>query len=306
MHVGHVGGQAGDDAAGGELIDVGEGELLDVLIHLPPQVPGKARGGLGAEPAGQAAADQRQNGHAHHGETVADDMVHAACPDALVQQAAGHQGDQDVKRHFADDEDGRQDRRWPELLDTAGQAALFLHMHTSLCHSSPPRKRILRSPGGRFPQQIALELLSGGQELVDLLRREPPGEDRLRGGDAPLCLVIQRLSPRSRGDALHPGVLFAHGPQDQPLVLQPLQQPGGRGAADAEDLFQILLIDLLLLIVAEIADQNAFDLCQHPLGMLCRAHQPPPQKIGQGLDLKAHIPFMLHGNTSFLLNRALF
>ena len=151
-----------------------------------------------AESAGQAAADQRQNGHPHHGETVADDMVHAACPDALVQQAAGHQGDQNVKRHFADD------GRWasgssPARIPGCSWARLrFFFICIPPC-VIPVRRRDLRSPGGRFPQQIALELLSGGEELVDLLRGESPGEDRLRGGDAPLCLVIQRLSPRSRG-----------------------------------------------------------------------------------------------------------
>lgn len=58
---------------------------------------------------GQSAADQRQNSHSHHGEAVGGNMVHAAGLDPLVQQLAGHQGDQHVKRHFADDEDGRQD-----------------------------------------------------------------------------------------------------------------------------------------------------------------------------------------------------
>ena len=147
LDVGHVCGQAGDDAAGGELVNVGKGELLDIPIHLPPQIPREARRGLGAETAGQSAADQRQNSHSHHGEAVGGNMVHAAGLDPLVQQLAGHQGDQHVKRHFADDEDGRQDGGWPELLNTAGQAPFFLH-RIPPCVFAVPGEAIEPLPGG--------------------------------------------------------------------------------------------------------------------------------------------------------------
>jgi len=33
LQVGHVGGHTGDEAGGGEFVDVGEGVVLDVLIH---------------------------------------------------------------------------------------------------------------------------------------------------------------------------------------------------------------------------------------------------------------------------------
>ena len=107
LHVGYVGGQAGDDAAGGVLINIGKGKFLDVGVHLPPQVAGQAGGRLGREPAGKGAQQQGHQGHGDDRQTVEGDVVHAASLHALVQQPAGHGRDQYVKDYLADDENRR-------------------------------------------------------------------------------------------------------------------------------------------------------------------------------------------------------
>ncbi|CAN4038453.1 mRNA interferase, partial [Dysosmobacter welbionis] len=119
-------------------------------------------------------------------------------------------------------------------------------------------KRLSRFPAGPgWSNEILLQLFRDGQELVNLLLRDASGQRRLCGGDPPLCLLIQRLRPECGRDPLHPGVPDPHRALDEALVLQPLQQPGGGGAADAEGALQILLIDFPALAVAEITDQNA-------------------------------------------------
>ena len=56
LHVGHVGGQPGDQAGGGKFVDVAKGKPLDIIKQVLTQVFGKATGGGGTKMAGQAAA----------------------------------------------------------------------------------------------------------------------------------------------------------------------------------------------------------------------------------------------------------
>ena len=42
LQVCHIGGQPGHDGSGGELVDVGEAEVLHLVIHIMAQVPGEA------------------------------------------------------------------------------------------------------------------------------------------------------------------------------------------------------------------------------------------------------------------------
>ena len=106
LHVGHIGGQTGNDTAGGELVNVGKGKLLDAVVHLPAQVAGEAGGRPGGKPARQSAQQQGDEGHGNYRDAILQDMGHAARLDALIQQLAGHQRDQHIEGHLADDKDG--------------------------------------------------------------------------------------------------------------------------------------------------------------------------------------------------------
>lgn len=60
LDVGNIGGEAGDKAAGGKMIDIGKGKILDVLKHVLAKVFGKACGGDGGIFAGKRAKEQGQ------------------------------------------------------------------------------------------------------------------------------------------------------------------------------------------------------------------------------------------------------
>ena len=99
LHVGHVGGQAGDETGGAELINVGEREGLDVFVHGLAQIPGQACGGPGAELGSQDAhneAEHRQDQHQHAG---ALDVAQVPGGDPLVDDGGHEQRDD----HLHDD-----------------------------------------------------------------------------------------------------------------------------------------------------------------------------------------------------------
>ena len=72
---GHIGGQPGHNGGGGELVDVGKAVVLDTVVHVVPQILGKACGGLGSivgrqhpkEQGDQGAQQQQQGLLPHHG-----------------------------------------------------------------------------------------------------------------------------------------------------------------------------------------------------------------------------------------------
>ena len=98
LHVGHVGGHTGDKARRGELVDVGEGIVLDVLIHGIAQIAGKAGGCLGGIFTGQNAQQQRNGCHKKGEQTILDDGVHIALFNAQVNDK-GHDGGQQHIHH---------------------------------------------------------------------------------------------------------------------------------------------------------------------------------------------------------------
>ena len=59
LHIRDIGGQTGDDAGGGKLVNVGKGEVLHIVVHVLPQVFGKPRRGLRRCFAGHGAEKQR-------------------------------------------------------------------------------------------------------------------------------------------------------------------------------------------------------------------------------------------------------
>ena len=93
LHVGHIGGHTGDKARRGELVDVGEGIVLDVLIHGIAQIAGKAGGCLGGIFTGQNAQQQSNGCHQESEQAVLDDGMHVALFNAQVDDE-GHDGGQ--------------------------------------------------------------------------------------------------------------------------------------------------------------------------------------------------------------------
>ena len=119
LHVGHIGGQTGDDTAGGKFINVGKRKLLYTVVHFPPQIAGKAGGRPGGKAAGQCAQQQGHQRHEHNQNAILENAGHIARLDTLIQQLARHHGNQHVKGHFTDHEDGGKDGVQLELLNAA-------------------------------------------------------------------------------------------------------------------------------------------------------------------------------------------
>ena len=93
LHVGHVGGHAGNKTCRREFVDVGKRVMLDIFIHGIAQISGKAGGCLGGILARQHAQHQRNGCHQKGKQAVADDSVHIALFNALVDDK-GHDGGQ--------------------------------------------------------------------------------------------------------------------------------------------------------------------------------------------------------------------
>ena len=58
LNIGHVGCQAGDDGSSGELVNVGKGKGLHIVIHILPQIGGKAHRGFCGNVGGKHAGQQ--------------------------------------------------------------------------------------------------------------------------------------------------------------------------------------------------------------------------------------------------------
>ena len=131
LQVGHIGGQTGDETGGAELVDVGEGEGLDVLIHGLAQVPGKTGRGIGAVLGTQQTGHQTQQGQDQHEDTHLGDVGHVAQFHALVDDGGHQQGDDHFHGHFEEHADGGEDGVPLEFLHM-GQKC-FQHGFTPFC-----------------------------------------------------------------------------------------------------------------------------------------------------------------------------
>ena len=78
LHIGHVGGQPGDQAGHGELVDVFEGVPLNFVEHILAKVTCKTTAGCGAGRTGQCAESQRQRGHCQQSNSIADNDLNTA------------------------------------------------------------------------------------------------------------------------------------------------------------------------------------------------------------------------------------
>ena len=121
LDVGDVGGHAGDQARGGELVDVGEGIVLDPLEHGVAQVAGIARRGPRRAAAGRQAQQQRKGGHQQGEHAVLDDGVHIAFFDALVDDVGHQKREKNVHDGLERGQERRDDGSAPVLAEMGGQ-----------------------------------------------------------------------------------------------------------------------------------------------------------------------------------------
>ena len=108
LHVGHVGGHTGDQRRGGKAVNVGKGEVLNVVEHIPSQIPGIA-GGCGC--GGGACNPSKEQGKAsqhHENHTVADDGGQLTAILDFQNQIGGEEGDDTFDDDFQSDKQGGQ------------------------------------------------------------------------------------------------------------------------------------------------------------------------------------------------------
>ena len=66
LHVGDVGGETSHQPGGAETVEVGEAEILHLIVDLLPDVGAEARRGIRSIAPGQHAEEQRKQRHDHH------------------------------------------------------------------------------------------------------------------------------------------------------------------------------------------------------------------------------------------------
>lgn len=145
-HIDHVCGHASHQTRHREFVDVRKGIILDVVKHILAQIAGKAGRSGGAGAAGCDAEKQRQDGHNHKLDAIADDDVHATAGLHLIHQIGDDKRDDALQDDFHGDQKRRQDCHLFEFTDAAGKG--FDHTkHTSFiyentCGSTGPGRRL--------------------------------------------------------------------------------------------------------------------------------------------------------------------
>ena len=109
LQVGHIGGAAGDDRAGGETVDIREAEALHLGEHVVAEVLREARGGDGGEPAGKRAGGKRDERAQEQDQAEFPHGRHGAAGDALVDEVRHDRRDDDFHNRLnGDGERGEQ------------------------------------------------------------------------------------------------------------------------------------------------------------------------------------------------------
>ena len=88
LHGGDVVGQPGDQAGGGEMLDIGKREPLHLLVLRLAQVCAEAHGRLGRQGCRAHAAQQRRNGHQEHFQARQQNVAPVPVGDAHVHDLA--------------------------------------------------------------------------------------------------------------------------------------------------------------------------------------------------------------------------
>ena len=121
LHIGDIGGHPGDDAGGGEFIDVREGEVLHIVVHILAQILGKASRGLCRKASRKHTQCQRRQAGKHQLEPDFIDIIHIAGGDAKVDEMGDEHGDHYIHRHLCHNQDRCKNRIPLVLPDTFAQ-----------------------------------------------------------------------------------------------------------------------------------------------------------------------------------------
>ena len=97
LHHGYVGGHPGHQGRGGEPVQVGEGEALELLILRLPQPPAEAVGRPGGEPGVDKSGDEGQARAQGHGGPQLPDAGHVPQGHAVVNDPCHQQGNGHLK-----------------------------------------------------------------------------------------------------------------------------------------------------------------------------------------------------------------
>lgn len=86
LDVGNIGGQAGHNGCGGELVNVGERKGLHVCVHILPQIRSESGGGFGTEFGGENTCSELQQSADSKNKAIFPNSSHAALFHAEVNQ----------------------------------------------------------------------------------------------------------------------------------------------------------------------------------------------------------------------------
>ncbi|MPM57801.1 hypothetical protein SDC9_104624 [bioreactor metagenome] len=131
LHVADIGGQAGDDAGCGKLIQVGKRKLLHIAKHIVPKVLGKAGRRCRSTSPGKKRQDERRERHRHQHSAHTQHIAHVPRVDAVVDQIS-HQGwHQYFKQRLARHQQRRDQRAF--LIFPQAFQECFNHLCLVLC-----------------------------------------------------------------------------------------------------------------------------------------------------------------------------
>ena len=131
----HVRGQTGDDRCRGKFVDVGKVKILHLVIHIVPQVPGKAGGGVGCQHRRGNAENQGNQGVEHQQAAVTHHRAHIAYTDTFVHNLGKYQWNLGFHVNLADHANRGQNRRPFVFPDTPGKG--FYHAFGSSFFDCP-------------------------------------------------------------------------------------------------------------------------------------------------------------------------
>ena len=100
LHVCDIRCHSGHKAGRRILVDVGERERLDILVHRLPQIRRESGRSVRGEGAGHDAEEQTGESHEQHDQTEMQHFVYAAALDSLVDQRSCNVWDQDLHHDF--------------------------------------------------------------------------------------------------------------------------------------------------------------------------------------------------------------
>ena len=127
LHLGDVGGEAGDQLAGFEAVEVAEREGLHLPEEAPPEIGPEILRGANGEDGAAHPPEEADDGAGDHPGGGAVDQREVAAPEALVDDPLDQARLQEIHRHFEQHQQRREDRPGAVGEQKAGQLACRAH-----------------------------------------------------------------------------------------------------------------------------------------------------------------------------------